>query len=339
MLKITVIIPVYNKVKYISRCLKSVLNQSYSNFEIIIVNDGSNDGSKELCEKFALEDSRISLINTKNKGVSSARNIALKIATGDYIQFIDSDDYISEKMFEELVEKVEKEKVEIIISGITKVDEVGNILSEKNPKKTGIRNKYIFFKNFCEEQYSSGLYGAISNKFIKREIIVENNLFFNEEIKLAEDLDFYLNLYEYIDKFCIINKSYYFYIQNTQNSSTSLDFKNDYYIQILILLKMRSLLLKKESLNLENNQIINQKINSFIVCYINDNFTFKYLLFKRKMNLITQNKDIEKSLVEFDKNFQNYFKLKQIKRKRILCLYINLSIEFLIKKLYRRIKY
>ncbi len=100
---ISVIVPVYNVKEYIERCIKSILRQSYQNIEIIIVNDGSTDGSGELCDKIALTDKHIRVVHKKNGGSSSARNCGLKYAQGEYIGFVDSDDYISENMYELLI--------------------------------------------------------------------------------------------------------------------------------------------------------------------------------------------------------------------------------------------
>lgn len=98
--KITVIIPVYNVENYLERCLKSILYNTYTNLEIICVNDGSTDNSKKILESYSKRDKRVVVINKKNAGVSSARNAGIKIATGEYIAFVDSDDWIHEKYFE-----------------------------------------------------------------------------------------------------------------------------------------------------------------------------------------------------------------------------------------------
>lgn len=102
---VSVIIPVYNVEKYVEECLYSVINQTYQNLEIIVVDDGSTDGSSDLCDKFSLIDTRVQVIHQQNKGVSAARNIGISKSTGKYITFVDSDDYIDDTMIEKLVEK------------------------------------------------------------------------------------------------------------------------------------------------------------------------------------------------------------------------------------------
>src|SRR5690606_32725285 len=93
--KISIIIPIYNASAFLEKCIDSVINQSYDNLEIILINDGSTDSSLDICKKYANSDDRIKLINKENGGVSSARNMGLEVVTGDYIGFVDSDDYIS----------------------------------------------------------------------------------------------------------------------------------------------------------------------------------------------------------------------------------------------------
>src|SRR5699024_165398 len=105
MLKLSIIVPIYNSEKRLGRCLNSIINQSYKNIEIILVNDGSTDTSLEICNEFKKKDSRVKVINKENEGVALARNDGLLVATGDYIAFVDSDDYLDLTMYENLLFK------------------------------------------------------------------------------------------------------------------------------------------------------------------------------------------------------------------------------------------
>lgn len=124
---ISVIIPVYNIEKYLERCVKSVCAQTYTSLEIILVDDGSTDSSGELCDKFAKEDARIKVFHKENGGSSSARNLGLQNATGDYFGFVDSDDFVSETMYESLLHAVQKSEMEIAQVGRDEIDEQGNM--------------------------------------------------------------------------------------------------------------------------------------------------------------------------------------------------------------------
>ena len=101
--KISVIVPVYKAEKFLATCIESILNQTYGNLEIILVDDGSPDSCGKICEKYALSDSRVKVVHQKNAGVAAARNVGLDLAEGDYVTFVDSDDYIQPQMYEKLI--------------------------------------------------------------------------------------------------------------------------------------------------------------------------------------------------------------------------------------------
>ncbi len=125
---ISVIVPVYNIKEYLPRCVSSILKQTYSNLEVILVDDGSTDGTGALCDELALQDERIRVFHKENGGSSSARNLGISKAQGDYLAFVDSDDYISEDMYERLVQGLAKSEAEIIQIGRDEVDAEGNKL-------------------------------------------------------------------------------------------------------------------------------------------------------------------------------------------------------------------
>ncbi len=127
--KISVIIPVYKVEKYLDRCIESVVNQTYTNLEIILVDDGSPDRSGEICDAWAHRDKRIRVIHQKNGGLSAARNAGLDIACGDYIGFVDSDDYIHQDMYLSMYQKAISCRSDIVVCGFERVDEKGNSIS------------------------------------------------------------------------------------------------------------------------------------------------------------------------------------------------------------------
>lgn len=172
-LKISVIVPVYNVEKYLKQCLDSIVNQTYKNLEIIIVNDGTKDNSMKIVEEY-LQDKRIKVINKENGGLSSARNIGIKEATGDYISFIDSDDYISLNMYEDLVKNINGE--DIIIFNYSRLDD---------KTKKIVKNKYIKNnKMIILDKKLNYLYSRIElvcwNKIYKATFIKEKKINFLE---------------------------------------------------------------------------------------------------------------------------------------------------------------
>lgn len=166
---ISIIIPVYNVEEYLVQCLDSVCGQTYRNIEIIIVNDGSTDGSDEIIKQYAQLDRRITVINKENGGLSEARNYGLDCATGDYIMFVDSDDYIGSTMVEYLVREIQKSDAQIAICGYELVDEKGRVLSawETFPEETIVTQK-----GFWEIHHKVAyVYGVVAwNKLYSRNI-------------------------------------------------------------------------------------------------------------------------------------------------------------------------
>lgn len=336
--KISVIMPVYNKARYIEKTVNSILSQTYKDFEVIIVDDGSNDGSELICDKFEQMDSRVKVFHIENGGVSNARNIGIENAKGDYIQFIDSDDYISENMLYDLCQIIQNYTPDIIISGVKKVNHMGDEIIEVLPSMSGNKDKYSMMKNFAEEQKNTGIYGCVSNKLIKKSIIDNHKLKFNTNIWLAEDLDFYLELYNYISKIYFHQKSYYYYLQEAENSSTTSDKKNNYLLQAKIILKEKNMLKKNNSLNYNNLKNVNEVITNFIMSYIYDVFNYNSSDYRKFLEDIICNKELMDSISYYKKSkFEKVILyLLSKKQKALICLlFINRNM---LRYAYRKIK-
>lgn len=130
MKKISIIVPVYNVERYIERCVESICQQTYTNTEIILVDDGSTDSSGKICDEIAVKDPRIRVIHQQNSGLSAARNAGLAVAKGEYIAFVDSDDYIAQEMYSVMIENMEKYDLDII--GCTSFRDKGGKISGKD---------------------------------------------------------------------------------------------------------------------------------------------------------------------------------------------------------------
>ncbi|MDR1554903.1 MAG: glycosyltransferase family 2 protein [Campylobacteraceae bacterium] len=208
---VSVIVPVYNVEKYLRKCLDSIINQTYKNLEIILVDDGSPDNCGKICDECALKDKRVKVIHKTNGGQSSARNMGLDIAKGEYIAFVDSDDWIDEGMYEELVCIAQKETTDIVISGFYKVEKDGISLFKKN-LDTSSKDKVL--QQFFTDWYPSYLY----NQFYKAKLF--KNLKFTA-IKF-EDLFIMPSLILRAKKIFFTPKAYYYYNRMNENSTTSL---------------------------------------------------------------------------------------------------------------------
>ncbi len=216
-IKISVIIPVYNVEEYIEQCVESVVNQTLKEIEIIIVNDGTQDNSMKKIEKF-LSDKRITVINKENGGLSSARNCGLKIAKGEYISFVDSDDFIDEMMLEKLYENGEGK--DIIISDVI---EYNHITQEK--KQREIKNE---IKKYTKGSYFWKYSGfEVCNKIYKRNFLMKNNIKFIEGIVFEDILFNFYSLF-LANKVKYVEGVYYYYRTKRKNSilSTLDDKKN-----------------------------------------------------------------------------------------------------------------
>ena len=166
---LSIIVPVYKVEKYLCKCVESILSQTYSNLEIILVDDGSLDGCPSICDAFALRDSRVKVIHKENGGLSSARNAGLDVATGEYIGFVDGDDYIDPKMYEKLYSVLVEDEADMAVCNFQFVDSKENPLRRPTPVPTGtysgrealafLQNKnYGPFVSACNKLFSKSLF-------------------------------------------------------------------------------------------------------------------------------------------------------------------------------------
>lgn len=211
---ITVIIPVFNSEKYIEKCVNSVLNQSYTNLEVILINDGSIDQSLSLIQKMAKRDSRIKIINKKNGGVSSARNVGILNAKGEYIIFIDSDDYIGKNFISEYI-RLLKFRPNALVYQSFNSEYRNKIVEELLPAQIFSKDNISEALIILEEKRCLG--GAC-NKVFRKDIIIKNGILFNENFSYGEDKIFTLNYMQYVDDFIFSKNADYYYNRKEINT-------------------------------------------------------------------------------------------------------------------------
>lgn len=215
--KVSLIIPVYNVQDYIEKCLDSVVNQTIDDMEIIIVNDGSKDQSKQKLKKYLEKYPKIKYLEKENGGLSDARNYGLKFATGEYVAFLDSDDYVEKNTYEEMYNLAKKEKSDMV--------ECDFIWEYPNKIREDIGSLYSSKKEMIEKARV-----VAWNKLIKREIIEKINLQFPVGLRY-EDVEFFYKIVPYINKVSFVKKCLIHYVQrgdsiaNTQNIRTKEIFK------------------------------------------------------------------------------------------------------------------
>ena len=183
MKKITVIMPVFNKEKYVEVSIKSILNQSLREFEFIIIDDGSVDKSGTICDKFAEKDNRIKVIHIKNSGVSNARNIGLDMAEGQYITFIDADDKIDIEYLRNLYDCIRTSKADIVISGYKKIWEESDRIEPGKMNVHGLVNMVDILPRFAEWQKESGIFGYCWAKIFPRELC--KDIYFDTSLQMC----------------------------------------------------------------------------------------------------------------------------------------------------------
>ena len=220
---ISIIVPIYNTEKYLHQCLDSILNQTYTNFEVLLVNDGSTDSSGIICQEYVERDSRFRYFEKDNGGVASARNLGLEHSEGTYITFIDSDDWVEQNYLDVLYTALKENDTDVAISTYKRFaqDSVFYLrsYSKENDEflNIGKRNRNSFLEILPKLGELDHSFYSISSKLIKRKII--GNLLFDEQVSYAEDLNFFFHLYLGVESVVYVRD--YTYIYRTHDASTS----------------------------------------------------------------------------------------------------------------------
>lgn len=321
MCKLSIIVPVYNKKKYLYCVLESIRQQEFNDFECILVDDGSTDGSQNICDVFSKKDTRFITVHMSNSGVSNARNTGLMRARGKYITFIDADDSIDIDYLKKLVDDIENTGVDLVITGMKKYwEDTNNVEYLKTP----INGLYTFkeiLPQFAEIQLKTGIFGFCCGKIFKKEIA--NNIFFDASISLAEDFDFYLKIYPKVKKVYFDAECFYGYLQESSNNSVKSDNQIDYLTQLKINLRYREFLKYMNSYSNNNQNIIDSRVNDyiyFVILYSNrknikNNVTELYKLINND-DIITNSNLSLKSIILWLIKFKRVSSIKFV-----LCIY------------------
>jgi|GEM_PF-924214 len=215
---VSIIVPVYNVEHYLATCLDSILNQTYRNLEVILVDDGSKDGSGKICDHYCAKDGRILVLHKDNEGVGVARNIGIQRATGKYIQFVDSDDFIDGAMTETLMSAVDRGRV-LPLCNIKMVFENQrsnyDLVTLEKPLNLSIQQ---YLSSVVVDYKTNPVIGSPCNKIFLKEIIINHHLEFQRERTFAEDFIFNLDYLRYVSNVTVLNQSLYYYRAEILNS-------------------------------------------------------------------------------------------------------------------------
>lgn len=238
---VSIIVPVYNGEKSIERCLRSIQNQSYTNIEVIVVNDGSTDHTEKVIKKYVEEDARFHYIKKDNTGVSDSRNIGMASAKGEYFQFVDGDDWLVKQATEEFVRTAQLYDCDMVISDFYRV--CGRKIMVKGHIDMGPVITRTKFAEYMMKAPANFYYGVLWNKFFKANIIRKFSLVCDTDLDWCEDFRFNLEYLQYVGNVGVIDRPLYYYVKtkgslvDTQAGSLQLTIKTkrklfDYYKEL-----------------------------------------------------------------------------------------------------------
>ena len=340
---ISIIVPVFNVENQLDRCVESLINQTFTDIEIILVDDGSTDCSAKICDSYSQRDSRVHVIHKMNEGLGLARNSGLDIAQGHFVAFIDSDDYVKENMFEELYNKAIETKADAVISGgFITVKADGNIIFDRD-----ITGEVMFDGNTRQlplemmgampNYYKDSVYEMSACKGIYNNHIIDAHdiRFQSEREHISEDLVFHFDFFQHAKKALIVPSLYYYYCENM--SSLTKQYQRDRFIRNVEFYRYINTVLKKYKYSYED-RIYSQRMLISRARVVISHIVQEYPFFKRQARNeimdICNSPDLQEVLCSYPINhlplLQRVF-TKEIKKRHWALLYL-LSYANIIRK-------
>lgn len=315
---ISIIVPVYNVEKYIKQCLDSIVHQDYNNIEILVIDDGSEDKTGTICDEYALQDRRIKVVHKKNGGVSSARNAGLKLASGEYIAFVDGDDTVEKNIYSRCMSDFEKNDVDIVVYLSNTMDEYGTI----NNKQKIVTETLLTRKEAVRELVDGNKFGcACYSKVFTRNSI--GNIVFNERLSVNEDFLFVFYCFANASKI-FFNGCYLYNYRKHKDSVTA---------ELFNIKKLDSIIASREMYKYckkENNELVDISLKRFVMTLMSifnsslGNKDFEKLRMAIRKKLILMRKEI----------FTNQ-ELSKVQKTMATVLMINTDCYSIIYKLYK----
>lgn len=208
---ISIIVPIYNSEKTLERCVNSILNQTYRDFELLLLDDGSTDASGRICDEYAQEDPRVHVVHKENTGVSDTRNRGIAMARGEYLQFLDADDWITPYATELFVHAVTESRCDMVIADFYRV--IGERVAQKGAiEETGLIDRMVYASNMMQNP-ADFYYGVLWNKFYKRSVIDEYRLEMDSSVSWCEDFIFNLEYIRRIRTVYVLKVPVYYYMK------------------------------------------------------------------------------------------------------------------------------
>lgn len=311
---LSVIIPLYNAQHTLDACLKSVCSQKEISLEIILINDGSSDATHEMCLRYAENDSRIKYITRQNGGVAAARNSGLEIASGEYITFVDQDDWIEEDAYTVLMKEAESENADMVVFGYSK-DVDGNVSLMQNrrhiPKVISEKEDIIRYAFFREEYRAFAAF--VWNKIFKRDFLEKYDITFDGTLRRGDDVLFFSEMAAYGPKTVYINENYYHYVQRADSVVHTLTKENIGRLEEILVGYDRAIKLLSE-------KDVSDNVLSFMKCFYVFHASTLYEL-AQKHNLDEKCEFYKKQMIRYRTEYkrQNKDYPDRIRRMDRLC--------------------
>lgn len=307
----SIIVPIYNVEKYVRRCIESLIVQTYPNIEIILVDDGATDSSGKICDEYANKDCRIKVVHKKNGGLSSARNAGIESATGQYILFVDGDDFLVENAIEILAEKLEDKISDVICFDIYQYRNgniIGTLITKKFNDVAVTRRNILVNPSACARLY-------------KTEFLKKNKIFFKEKI-IYEDLALIPALTTYTKNIEFIDDKLYYYVMRDSSIMNNKAFNTNRDDKFIALETLENIFIQNKTYDMYKSEIEYLYIKHLLIMYSTEIFKFGKSIYKSR---------IIKALDCINEKFPDWSQNIYLKREPI---YTKIYLVFLKYKLY-----
>ncbi len=256
---ISIIVPVYNVEKYLDQCIDSIIKQTYTDWECILINDGSSDNSGIICDCWKERDSRIIVVHQPNYGVSTARNTGIDLAKGDYITFIDSDDWVSSNYLEVLIHHQTTYPSDIVVSGIIQTFQNGTSATFQPDSTISFDLNHDNITHFIHLNQNHLLYGPTSNLY-QSKIIKYNKIYFDTRLSYGEDLVFNYKYLGFTKSITCVNQSHYYYRILGANSLSSIIRQDQFILNYNQWLVLKSFYTKRDLWSEESKEYLYHRL-------------------------------------------------------------------------------
>lgn len=340
-IKVSIIMPVYNAEKYLAKSIKSMLEQTLREIELILVNDGSNDASATICDEYSQTDNRIRVIHKKNEGACIARNIGISLAQGEYLQLVDADDYCELNMLEEQYELAKKTQAEVVMCGL-KYDihlKNGDILYELNNYKNLQLQGVEEIKHVMMDLIDNMLFNYTHNKLYKLDFLKKHQIQFIEWLPIDQDTNFNLDVFKHLNRLTLTRRAYYHYIKSFNETIVTRYHPDKFEVRTFRYERMRNLFKDLGINTVENKKklasiYVHQVIECFEM-YFHSKCSLNVKEKKQKIKELIIYKDVRVAMNSTDHCKSRYTNLIYylMKKKYVFFIYLVVQQKCYIKKI------